>query len=156
MTRVKITEKQCKICKEVKPVESYYRQGTGYAQYCKICFMTVYRWQLKAKYGKSKTKVIHDRIRQRGQKLGIDYMSHKEIKIWLKARPDKCYYCGKSLENGTRAKMNDLTMDRLNPQDGYISSNLVICCRRCNIIRGNWLTPDEMLEIAQKYNLGER
>ena len=50
-----------------------------------------------------------------------------------------CYYCGGSLPEKGRG------LDRINNRDGYVLKNVIPCCSSCNSIRGDKLSPDEML-----------
>jgi hypothetical protein len=55
-----------------------------------------------------------------------------------------CHYCGGSLklERGT-------SLDRRDNSLGYTPNNVLPCCGNCNLIRGCWLTVDEMI-VAMK------
>jgi len=50
-----------------------------------------------------------------------------------------CIYCSKILTNETGCGL-----DRLDNNEGYIKTNVVPCCGKCNQIRNNHLTHDEM------------
>lgn len=90
------------------------------------------------------------RAKNKGISFTIDY--HEYIG-WFRLQPKNCYYCGSPLTNGkhTKHKLTDMTLDRKNPNQGYSLQNIVLCCRRCNMIKGNWFTEQQMLEIANKY-----
>lgn len=51
-----------------------------------------------------------------------------------------CHYCGASLGGFTGSGL-----DRLDNSKGYVYGNVVPCCKYCNRVRSNVLTPDEML-----------
>jgi 5-methylcytosine-specific restriction endonuclease McrA len=71
---------------------------------------------------------------------------------WYKSQLQTCYYCSGELVNGgARSGFSSLTLDRKDNNQGYTLDNIVLCCRRCNIIKGNWLTEQQMLEIAERY-----
>jgi hypothetical protein len=55
-----------------------------------------------------------------------------------------CHYCKQSLEGfcGT-------SLDRIDNSMGYIASNVLPCCGKCNNIRNNFLTVEEM-EVAME------
>jgi len=57
-----------------------------------------------------------------------------------------CNYCnnlfGKQVETG-------VGLDRLNNSLGYEISNVVSCCRNCNVLRSNLLTPEETLKVVE-------
>jgi len=76
---------------------------------------------------------------------------------WFESQPQKCHYCGLKLEE--LSKVNDfynnkssrMSVDVVNNDLGYVAGNLVICCHRCNGIKSDFLTHDEMLEIGQRF-----
>lgn len=55
-----------------------------------------------------------------------------------------CNYCGEPLGN------NGIRLDRLDNTLGYSPGNVVPCCYRCNMTRGNRLTPSQMMEIGKQ------
>lgn len=67
-----------------------------------------------------------------------------------------CHYCGKNVKND-----NGTCLDRVNSDKGYVLSNVVACCRRCNVAKNdmtfsqflNWIEKvhnhtQKMLELA--------
>ena len=44
-----------------------------------------------------------------------------------------------------------LTLDRVDNTKGYELSNIVLACRRCNYMKGSWLTSEQMLDAAKRY-----
>ena len=48
-------------------------------------------------------------------------------------------------------KIRRLTVDRKDNDKGYSLDNMVLACHRCNSIKGDWFSYDEMKEIAEKY-----
>ena len=69
----------------------------------------------------------------------------------------KCFYCGISVEALSKVKdvMNNgthrLTIDRLDNSRGYELNNIVLACLRCNSIKTDFFTTEEMKGIAIKY-----
>lgn len=55
----------------------------------------------------------------------------------LLAKP--CDYCGTDLSHETGRGL-----DRVDASVGYLLSNVVPCCGRCNKVRGHEFTPDQM------------
>lgn len=64
-----------------------------------------------------------------------------------------CYYCNRSVTigSGRKHKLTDRTIDRKDNAKGYTPNNAVVACRRCNLMKGDWLTEAQALEIAGKY-----
>lgn len=55
-----------------------------------------------------------------------------------------CFYCGKSTSS-----QGAIGLDRKINSIGYISGNVVTCCRDCNVVKSNVLSVEEML-VAMK------
>jgi hypothetical protein len=61
-----------------------------------------------------------------------------------------CHYCGKEVfwsayyinKNG-----NAVNLDRKNNGD-YLKADVVVCCPRCNMVKGLWFTYDEFLKLV--------
>lgn len=56
-----------------------------------------------------------------------------------------CVYCGSELM---------IEVDRKSPAQGYVYSNVVPACRRCNTIKNNVVTYEEMMKIAHYLGWG--
>lgn len=98
---------------------------------------------------------IKERRRQYNRKwvrtlTGRFFNAHKKANRWsqvfelsftqyehLVSQP--CYYCGTSLEN-----MAGIGLDRKDNSKGYSIENVLPCCGKCNRIRGDDLTVEEM------------
>ena len=89
----------------------------------------------------------------RANKLSLNYYWH-DFKTYGFTNPQKidknwivdngfteCIYCGET-------DWRKLGLDRINNSKPHTEDNVVPCCRRCNIIRGNRFTVDEMKEIG--------
>jgi hypothetical protein len=50
----------------------------------------------------------------------------------------------------------DLEIDRRDPKLGYVMGNVALACRKCNLTKSNTFTPQEWVEIVNKYNLRKR
>lgn len=147
--------KRCMVCKQDKEDEDfapYKRSKDKLAWCCKHCqneYMKTYfnetangRFR-RLKYNAAKDNVPFD-------------MSREVFSEWLTTQELKCFYCETELEfvYGRHWQWNGLTIDRTNPAEGYKIGNIVLACRRCNIIKGHWFTKEQMLEIATKYLRG--
>ncbi len=95
---------------------------------------------------------LNNKMKKRG--TPIDF-SKESFLLWLSDNKE-CHYCGTTLirGEGSRKKPNSFTIDRKDSTIGYEFDNMVSCCRRCNVIKGNWFTEKQMLEIADKYLRG--
>jgi len=72
---------------------------------------------------------------------------------WYEGQRQVCYYCGVEVTKGKnrKHKLTDETFDRKDNSKGYSLDNIAIACRRCNLMKGEWLTENQTLEIAEKY-----
>jgi hypothetical protein len=78
---------------------------------------------------------------------------------WYENTPKKCYYCGiteEELSKLSLKKGKKLQIERIDPTKGYTLDNIVLACYKCNSIKSNIFTAEEMKEIAQKYKIKER
>ena len=84
-------------------------------------------------------------------------ISQKKFMEWCKSQPKKCFYCGLKEENlqlvldAYNNKTFRLSVDRIDSSKDYEEGNMVLCCLRCNHIKGNFFTQSEMVEIGKKY-----
>lgn len=69
---------------------------------------------------------------------GIEFDLHEDAFYWMSQQ--KCYYCGQEpnqikqlTKNGEPFKWNGI--DRTNNKLGYITSNVVPCCKTCNMAK---------------------
>ena len=84
-------------------------------------------------------------------------ISREEFISWYKAQPKHCVYCGLT-EDGL-SKVDDfynnkgakLSVDAKVNALGYIRGNLVLSCHRCQGIKSDFFTYEEMLEIGQSF-----
>lgn len=72
---------------------------------------------------------------------------HKSITFSLSqeeyetARAHPCTYCGGELSQ------SGVGLDRLDSSGGYTIGNVAACCRNCNVIKSDLLTPDETMQL---------
>jgi len=84
-------------------------------------------------------------------------ISKEEFLEWHENEPKHCRYCEISEENAWLMRKYfgahgvQLSIDCKDNDLGYIIENLVLACDRCNFIKSNIFTYEEMLEIGQKY-----
>ena len=71
---------------------------------------------------------------------------------WYNKQIKKCYYCKRTIQETKQDSFNRhrrLTIDRTDNNKGYIVNNIVLACRRCNAIKSNYFTEQEMLKIGK-------
>ena len=74
--------------------------------------------------------------------------AHKEFKLTLEeytslTKDDTCHYCKGNLNS------TGLALDRLDNKKPYTIDNCVPCCAKCNNLRGDYLTPEEMKRVVK-------
>lgn len=78
-------------------------------------------------------------------------LGRDEFIAWFESQRLNCFYCGRLLSRNGGYSNDNITIDRRDNSIGYQIDNIVMSCRRCNTIKGNTFTADEMREIANKY-----
>lgn len=90
---------------------------------------------------------LKGRIKYGGQsELEISYES---FSVWWEQTPKVCCYCGRSVKRAN--SMEGQSIDRKNPKLSYSLDNIVLSCKRCNTMKGNWLSYEQMLDAAKRY-----
>lgn len=158
-------DKVCPQCKINKSFCDFYRDKSKkfcLETYCKACSLIRRR---KYKTKPYSTNELHKRyikfrnlaktkfhsIKTNCPRRGVEFNLNKEEFIeWYDTSKKNCFYCGRQLTQFERGS-DSLTIDRVDNAIGYEITNIVLCCRRCNIIKGSWFTSQEMAGIATKY-----
>ena len=123
-------------------------------------------------YIKGALTTLKASARKRGIPVDI---TAEDLQGWWKRAPDKCHYCGitphefvfmrdcilqyqgscyeivkfrKAFSNPKHAKIDRLTVERLDNGRGYEIGNLAKCCWFCNRIKSDLLTEADMRKIA--------
>lgn len=79
----------------------------------------------------------------------------EEFSNWYLHQTYSCYYCSRSLSeilDDKRERRNAklrLSIDRLDSNKDYSLDNIVLACYRCNHIKSEYFTADEMLKIGK-------
>ena len=136
-----INHKRCCICKKVKSLDDYYKDGSktsGYEAYCKSCkplpTFSLQRMWTNYKAG--------------SKKRGINFDIDREVFEDLIQSP--CYYCGKKvkyIESLDTSSFNGV--DRVENHRGYEKDNVVSCCSTCNFAK-HTLPQQEFIEMCQR------
>lgn len=141
--------KICCICKQEKLLAEFSSSNR-----CKTCdVQRLENW--KERQGKS-LKMYHAG-KSSAHCRGIEHrISYKEYLVWFSKQEKVCYYCNTSLDfanrrSSNRRSSNIATTDRIDNEKGYTIDNIALSCLRCNMIKGLWLTAQQMTEIAAKY-----
>lgn len=87
--------------------------------------------------------------RESAHRRGLECATLDDFEVWYRDQDKLCYYCGRPF--GEPRDLDGETTDRLDNNEGYTVSNMVLACRRCNIIKGSWFTPEQMIHIANDF-----
>jgi hypothetical protein len=88
--------------------------------------------------------------RARARKFNCDFCSSEEMRQFWES-PHICEYCEIPEEIWLKRHKRKLEIDRKDSSSGYVISNITWACHRCNTIKNNFLSYQEMKEIGQKY-----
>jgi hypothetical protein len=99
---------------------------------------------------------IFDCIKQSAKKRGVVLdIVRTDFIDWHNAQPKVCVYCSRSEDEANkdvlvvRNKATRLTIDRKDNEVGYTLRNIALSCMRCNAIKSNYFSYDEMKEIGE-------
>lgn len=142
--------KRCTQCGETKPLSKFTKWKGGkdkHRSYCKACDSKYQR-----NYSSFTAKGRYHKLLRTAKRDGTDLTLTVDDVTKL-YNQNTCYYCnrGVTIGFGHKHKLTDRTVDRRDNAKGYIVDNVVIACRRCNLMKGNWFTAEQTLEIAKHY-----
>ncbi len=117
-----------------------------------------YRRQYHKEHSPKNPSVIYNILKNNSIRENRECKISKEKFIdWWSNKEQKCYYCGITLEELSKIKdttnngVRRLTVDRMDNNKGYTLDNITLACKRCNTIKSNFFTSEEMKEIGEKY-----
>lgn len=148
-----LTEQICKGCNELKDINQFSKDVTkkaGHLNKCKCCSRKY--WQDRVT-DESRVRWLLGRIRTKCNQLDILFdLELSDIII-----PEVCPILGIPLVFGksdkgytSKASEGSPSIDRIDPDGGYIKGNVVIISWRANRIKGN-ATIDELIKLADFY-----
>lgn len=82
--------------------------------------------------------------------------SREDFLAWKHNEERRCFYCLieerdiydlQVVNVRTKKVMESIGVDRADNSQGYVFSNMVLCCGPCNAVKGSILTQDEMLAL---------
>jgi 5-methylcytosine-specific restriction endonuclease McrA len=147
----------CKTCGEVKRLSEFYRRKSAYHVWrssCKDCESrrsTIYckknALKMKAKR-KTKPRLLQCLFKSCSASA-IKYKREFELTIEYLEQNSKlpCSYCGLYTTDALI-----MGVDRVDSSKGYIPSNCVPCCKKCNIMKHKWEVGDFLKHIGLIYN----
>ena len=155
--------KRCCHCHEVKSIDEFGRNRSKkdrHQEYCLPC-AKYYRsyWRRYPNPDLERRRIILSlptnrwhQLRYRAIKDKTSFtLDRNQFIAWFNSQEKVCYYCKTPLGLSGRGNLDGVTIDRKDNAKGYSLDNLALACRRCNIMKGSWLTEEQTLEIANKY-----
>jgi hypothetical protein len=140
--------KQCRSCGVEKPLSEFYpspKNKCGVKTECKFCYnakRSNYRPPTQYTPEQKMLKRSRSRALQKGYEHNIELV---DITI-----PAYCPLLGIKLEIGVGGcKPNSPSLDRIDPNLGYIKGNVWVISNKANSIKNN-ATPEELLTIATR------
>lgn len=157
-----IDSKRCPRCGETKPLTDFgkNRQAKNDINcWCKECCRKEaerYRRTPTGIYNQinSRQKYYHKHNHPAAKPFEI---TKNEFVEWYKDAIKQCVYCDILemdfifLKQKYGSRTDRLTVDCKDNTIGYKSGNIVLACERCNFLKSNLFSFDEMREIAQKH-----
>jgi len=155
--------KRCTRCKKEKLVTAFSQSNPtkkdGYNSWCKqCCYESSRSWVLTPKgiYSQLKARQTYFKKHNDPRAKPVT-ISQKDFVSWYEQQDLKCVYCGISeedfilIKNEYGSRTERLTIDCIDNRIGYAKDNLVLACERCNQIKSNLLSYDEMLYVGQNF-----
>lgn len=158
-----VTKKECRGCDSFLPIERFYSKGKvsrtapdGYNNTCKECSKA--KWRKFAEDPSARKRWLLMRIKSKCKKEGIEFnLTIDDIVI-----PERCPVLGRPLAFGVSRSQSyekrgmapptddSPSVDRIDPDGGYVRGNIIVVSWRANRIKGN-ATVDELRDIANFY-----
>lgn len=154
--------KTCTLCGETKPFEEFVKHKQmkdGLSYWCKTCTnkrAKAYRGTPSGIYTNIKSRQEfyknHGHWRYKPVKL-----SREEFIDWYTKQEKTCVYCDINenelhlVKDTQNTKATRLTVDCIKNDFGYTLDNIVLACGRCNFIKNDFFTHEQMLWIGQNF-----
>lgn len=134
----------CFECKkhEIRPEEKYLKKHSGKCRFC------VHKGiPYKSSYNHLKDGVARTNKRRRKQKSFN--LSFEEFLEFTKQK--NCHYCNSEIHwvKHTGSGQHKYNLDRKDSSLGYSKENCVVCCKRCNYMKGSEFSHDEFIQVVE-------
>ena len=152
----KVKTKVCTGCGVEKPLTEFYNSKytkDGKTYKCKECRKKYNAWFRKTPVG------ICQQIKGRNGyfKDHPFIISQDEFVEWYENEPRICAYCGIKeeelylLDKIVGGRFQRLTVDCKDNEVGYVKGNLVLACDKCNVMKGDILTYEDMKYVGEHF-----
>ena len=152
--------KTCTHCGVEKPPSEFNKHqitSDGLDHQCRTCSgirSKAFRQTPSGIYTSLKGRATYRRKRKDYHEVTI---TRDEFVEWYNSQVKECAYCDipeehlELMKTDFDGRINRLEIDCVDNSAGYKVGNLVLSCHRCNFVKLNFFSFDEMREIAQKY-----
>lgn len=128
--------KKCCVCKLSEPIVRFAPSIKYTCAKCAAQRLNKYR---AIRGSRAWANVRCSNLKRKADRLGIPFDLNINTVLELYSNSN-CGYCGR--------KTNKITMDRKNPADGYCKNNIFPSCLKCNMVKSNLITHEQMLLIG--------
>jgi hypothetical protein len=152
--------KRCSKCKLILPIEQFNKHKEtkcGLDCWCKSCKNK----STKRYYFSHKNKInqfmstspvgIYRRLKSGAKSRNITFnITQDDFIKWYNKQNKICCYCKRTLKETKKdigKKCYRLSIDRKDNNKGYTLDNIVLCCHRCNTIKSNTFTYEQMMKV---------
>jgi len=151
----------CTKCKKVQPISEFYKLKktlTGLQSHCKECGRKYEsdnrdkgRERSRRSYRKKPAEHRYQWLKLRAIKKTIPICNKDEFITWFYRQERVCVYCGMTEERAKELYHKALHVDRIDSSGGYIVTNMKLACDRCNRVKTDILTFEQMEIVAQMF-----
>lgn len=160
-----VIAKECSKCDAVKPIKEFYSGGKitqrcpdGHSTICIICQKL--RWHKHAENPEKRKLWLLHRIQSKCRKENLPF----DLTIEDLVIPTHCPILGMPLKFGVKTKskfregrggavpQDSPSVDRIEPELGYVKNNIVIVSYRANLIKTN-ASVTELIKVADFYKM---
>jgi len=151
-----MTHKRCPRCGKTKSLSDFPRSKhtkSGVAGWCKVCNREVSAKWRGTPSGIYTTLKSQAKFRQHHP----FHLERQEFITWYNRQEKKCAYCDireedtHKIGDGFNNKVSRLTIDCVDGDVGYMIGNIVLACHRCNTVKSDIFTYEEMRYIGQHF-----
>jgi len=136
------TTKSCSYCKRVLPLSEFRKRKYGYFYWCNACFLK----KKEESIGSNPIQKYMFLVRYAEKNNLVMNIQFDDYKLIIQ---NGCHYCGGKLPR------YGYGLDRKDPDEGYIKTNVVPCCSRCNTVKNNVISYDEMSKLGRIFHYND-
>lgn len=141
-------QRRCGQCKQILPLESFYRLKSGrYGGKCKSCSTSSSREYHYARYSSLDTYAT-EVIKALNKRKHHNSLAPKDIINQFTKQNGLCYYTGDKLLLEANSLLT-ISVDRIDPLLPYQRDNMVLCCHIVNLMKQQ-LQVSEFINWCQK------